>query len=206
MFRLGQPGRGPCGGSGFAPSVDQTHSCPRRAGSAVGSPHPSPTSLNPPAEHHSPHPGPFARAVVTDLGRNQNPLAGGFGDADRGCVRGNGCDGSTRALRRCWCEGELRWPQRMRQNQSVPSPCSQMEQLRAELLQERSSRQDLECDKVSLERQVRLSHGGHGTAEGTPQGRKAKHLGPAPLLPRASLRKGLCSQGAFPAVKPFPVL
>lgn len=28
-----------------------------------------------------------------------------------------------------------------------------MEQLRAELLQERSSRQDLECDKVSLERQ-----------------------------------------------------
>lgn len=33
-------------------------------------------------------------------------------------------------------------------------PHPQIDQLRAELLQERSSRQDLECDKVSLERQV----------------------------------------------------
>ncbi|XP_014816304.1 PREDICTED: cingulin, partial [Calidris pugnax] len=37
--------------------------------------------------------------------------------------------------------------------QKTPKPCPQIDQLRAELLQERSSRQDLECDKVSLERQ-----------------------------------------------------
>lgn len=34
------------------------------------------------------------------------------------------------------------------------SSSMQMEQLRAELMQERTSRQDLECDKISLERQV----------------------------------------------------
>lgn len=31
----------------------------------------------------------------------------------------------------------------------------QVDQLRTELMQERSARQDLECDKISLERQVR---------------------------------------------------
>lgn len=35
--------------------------------------------------------------------------------------------------------------------------CSlQVEQVRAELLQERAVRQDLECDKISLERQVKI--------------------------------------------------
>lgn len=33
----------------------------------------------------------------------------------------------------------------------------QMEQVRNELLQERAMRQDLECDKISLERQVRVT-------------------------------------------------
>lgn len=32
----------------------------------------------------------------------------------------------------------------------------QLEQMRSELLQERAVKQDLECDKISLERQVRL--------------------------------------------------
>lgn len=32
-----------------------------------------------------------------------------------------------------------------------------MEQMRNELLQERAARQDLECDKISLERQVRAA-------------------------------------------------
>ena len=35
------------------------------------------------------------------------------------------------------------------------SVCVQMEQLRSELMQERSSRQDLELDKNALERHVR---------------------------------------------------
>lgn len=34
----------------------------------------------------------------------------------------------------------------------------QMDQMRSELLQERAVRQDLECDKTSLERQVRTFH------------------------------------------------
>lgn len=32
-----------------------------------------------------------------------------------------------------------------------------MEQMRSELLQEKAAKQDLECDKISLERQVRTA-------------------------------------------------
>lgn len=48
----------------------------------------------------------------------------------------------------------------MRPGTNLPDlpPPLQIDQLRAELLQERSSRQDLECDKISLERQVWLCH------------------------------------------------
>lgn len=102
------------------------------------------------------------------------------------------------------------------QNQLLLCPCPQIDQLRAELLQERSSRQDLECDKVSLERQVWLSFRGAGSnlsAMGTAGGQldhlscegcRAKHPGTALLLTRAPLGEGPCSQGAFPAVKPSP--
>lgn len=101
------------------------------------------------------------------------------------------------------------------QNQLLLCPCPQIDQLRAELLQERSSRQDLECDKVSLERQVWLSCRrarsnllAMGTAGGqldhlSCEGCRAKHPGTAPLLARAPLGEGPCSQGAFPAVKPY---
>lgn len=68
----------------------------------------------------------------------------------------------------------------MRQNQPVPCPCPQIDQLRAELLQERSSRQDLECDKVSLERQVRLSRGGDGSGP-RPRGRPEGGWTPCPM-------------------------
>lgn len=53
--------------------------------------------------------------------------------------------------------GHLQCPHYGPKPPCAPSP--QIDQLRAELLQERSSRQDLECDKVSLERQV--SEGPH---------------------------------------------
>lgn len=49
-----------------------------------------------------------------------------------------------------------------RDSRDSPSNCGalfslgQVEQMRAELLQERAIKQDLECDKISLERQVRL--------------------------------------------------
>lgn len=59
--------------------------------------------------------------------------------------------------------GHLQCPHYGGEPPCAPSP--QIDQLRAELLQERSSRQDLECDKVSLERQVSEGpHPAHGPA------------------------------------------
>lgn len=40
-----------------------------------------------------------------------------------------------------------------------------MDQMRNELMQERSARQDLECDKISLERQVIIPKPQHQTAK-----------------------------------------
>lgn len=48
-----------------------------------------------------------------------------------------------------------------------------MEQMRNELLQERAVRQDLECDKISLERQVRA----------------AGRMSPPPILPSHSVQR-----------------
>ena len=42
------------------------------------------------------------------------------------------------------------------------TPPHQVDQLRTELMQERSARQDLECDKISLERQVSWEVGSLG--------------------------------------------
>lgn len=39
-----------------------------------------------------------------------------------------------------------------------------MDQMRNELMQERSARQDLECDKISLERQVMVPNLSHGNS------------------------------------------
>ena len=40
-----------------------------------------------------------------------------------------------------------------------------MDQMRSELVQERAFRQDLECDKMSLERQVMIPAPSHGNTE-----------------------------------------
>lgn len=127
---------------------------------------------------------PLARRAIADWGRNQNPLArvsvfcdhrellglGGVGPGTPGCGHP-----------RCPCYGA--------ESPSPPSP--QIDQLRAELLQERSSRQDLECDKVSLERQV------SGGAASSPrpcqtQGPSCSRLSfPAPLQHIPCVCKGL---------------
>lgn len=101
---------------------------------------------------------PLTGRAIADWGRNQNPLArvpvfcdcrellglGGMGPGTPGC-------------------GHLQCPHCGAKPPCAPSP--QIDQLRAELLQERSSRQDLECDKVSLERQVSEGpHPAHGPA------------------------------------------
>lgn len=46
----------------------------------------------------------------------------------------------------------------------------QMEQLRSELLQERASKQDLECDKIALDRQVNMKSPFHATEHSISQG------------------------------------
>lgn len=139
-------------------------------------------------------------ATVPLLGAPSPPVLCGTG------VVGRNCGGFELSLTKHGGKGQGK-------TKPVSCPCPQIDQLRAELLQERSSRQDLECDKVSLERQVRLSRGGAGSCRqpwghrraARPLGHRAKHLGAAPLPPRASLGEGgPCSQGAFPAVNPFP--
>lgn len=85
--------------------------------------------------------------------------------------------------------GHLQCPRYGAKPPCAPSP--QIDQLRAELLQERSSRQDLECDKVSLERQV------SGGAASSPRpcrtrGPSCSRLGfPAPLQHVPCVCKGL---------------
>lgn len=138
------------------------------------------------------------------MGRNRNPLAGVSVFCDRRELAGLGGMGpgspghghpALSPRRDRGGGGRGRAP-------AVP-PSPQIDQLRAELLQERSSRQDLECDKVSLERQVSAAEGphpAHGPA--AHRGPSCSRLGFLRALPWPSPAHPSRLQGAFPLQQP----
>lgn len=74
----------------------------------------------------------------------------------------------------------------------------QMEQMRNELLQERAVRQDLECDKISLERQVRAA-GPMSPPPTPPLHSMQRYRGPT--LPKRGISKTISSGNVLSNIK-----